>query len=327
MSDRIAAVVVTHNRLGELQTSVAALRAQTRPLDAILVLNSGSTDGTQAWLDAQPDVQPLHTENRGAAAAFALGLETALAQGFDWCWCMDDDAHPTHGALSALCDAVAARPDVRVFNSLALARDAPTHFAVGALWVRTHGADYLSGERLNHTSELTPYADADGLVNSIGGHFYLGTLLHRSVVERVGLPLAWLFYRGDEVEYSLRIMRAGCPIYIVTRSIVYHPEVGWVTLRYFRKTKFFETMPPQKRYYSIRNSMWIYRVYYAPRSVGLYAAKRLASAFLTELWLVPHKPFSERLAACNAALRGLLDGLRIRPARDANHPTTNQLIL
>lgn len=318
MSERIAAIVVTHNRLADLQAGVAALRAQTRPADAILVINNGSTDGTRNWLEAQADLQALHRENRGAAAAFALGLETALAQGFDWFWCMDDDAHPAPDALAALCIALRARPDVRVFNSLALARNAPTHFAVGALWVRTTPDDYLFGQRLATTAELPPYTDAYGLVNSIGGHFYLGTLLHRSVVEKVGLPLPWLFFRGDEVEYSLRIMRAGYLIAIVPASIVRHPEVAWVPLRLGAKTKIFETMPAQKRYYSIRNSMWIYRIYYAPRSVSMYALRRLGGAFITELWLVRGKPWSERLAACDAALRGLFDGLRIRIPRDAN---------
>lgn len=308
MAERIVAIIVTYNRLGDLQTGIAALRAQTRPLDALLVINNGSTDGTQGWLEAQPDVQVLQHENQGASAAFALGLSTALEHGFDWFWCMDDDAHPAPDALSALCAAIAARPDIRVFNSLGMARSDPTHFAVGALWARTNPNNYLSGKRLNTLAELAPYTDADGLVNSIGGHFYLGTMLHRSVVAAVGLPLAWLFIRGDEVEYGLRVMRAGYPIYVVVASRVVHPETEAVVFHFFGKTKSFDTMSPQKRYYTLRNSMWLHRHYYAPQSVLLYAARRLGGTFLTELWLVRNKrgangspPVTPPCAVCGTA--------------------------
>lgn len=318
MIERIAAIVVTFNRLDDLQTGIAALRAQTRPLDEIIIINNGSTDGTKKWLETQPTLHVLHNENRGAGAAFALGLDTARERGFNWCWCMDDDAHPAPDALSALCAAITARPDIRVFNSLAMARHTPTAFAVGALWVRTAPDNYLTGVRVATLAGLVPYTDADGLVNSIGGHFYLGTLIHRSVIEKVGVPLAWLFIRGDEVEYSLRIMRAGYPIYAVVASRVYHPATIAVIVRLLNQTKAFETMSLQKRYYSTRNSIWIHRQYYAPQPLLVYGARRLAGAFLTELWLVPHKPWQERLAACDAALRGLMDGVRLRPPRDTS---------
>ena len=44
--ETIAALVVTYNRLADLKKCLDTLRQQTRPLDAILIVNNGSTDGT-----------------------------------------------------------------------------------------------------------------------------------------------------------------------------------------------------------------------------------------------------------------------------------------
>ncbi len=160
--------------------------------------------------------------------------------------------------------------------------------------------------------------DENGLVDSIGGHFYHGTLIHRSVIEQLGVTLEWLFFRGEEVEYGLRIMRAGYPILSVPASVVYHPEMSTVSLRAFGKTKFFEVMSPLKRYYSIRNSMWVRRVYYPDASLFLYAARRLGGTLLAELWLAPNKAWQERFAACGAAMRAIMDGARMQPPENAN---------
>ncbi|MBK8785130.1 MAG: glycosyltransferase [Chitinophagaceae bacterium] len=54
--EKVVAVVVTYNRLALLSECITALRNQSRPLDGILVINNGSTDGTEEWLNAQPDV-------------------------------------------------------------------------------------------------------------------------------------------------------------------------------------------------------------------------------------------------------------------------------
>lgn len=58
--EKVIAVVVTYNRLALLSECIAALRNQTRPLDGILVINNGSTDGTEAWLKSQRIFSLLH---------------------------------------------------------------------------------------------------------------------------------------------------------------------------------------------------------------------------------------------------------------------------
>ena len=60
---KITAVVVTYNRRELLIRCIEHLRKQTVKLDNIIVINNGSTDGTDVWLDSQIDLDVIHQEN------------------------------------------------------------------------------------------------------------------------------------------------------------------------------------------------------------------------------------------------------------------------
>ncbi len=100
---RIAAVVVTFNRLDLLQRLVGRL-AETDRLDEILVVDNASTDGTVEWLrSAETEIERLHarhlTDNTGGAGGFHEGLRWAVERGADLVWLMDDDGLPEPGCL------------------------------------------------------------------------------------------------------------------------------------------------------------------------------------------------------------------------------------
>lgn len=310
-SQRIAAIIVTYNRLAELQANVHALHSQTRPPDKIIIVNNDSTDGTRAWLDAQPDLHVIHQANRGAGSGFASGLNAMVEMGYDWGWCLDDDAIPEPEALGALCRAMEARPDARVFNSVGLAANDPTQFASGALCVRTTPENYLVGQNVTAPGLLAPFMDANGMIDSIGGHFWLGTCIHHTVVRSVGVPYEWLMMRGDEVEYGLRIMRAGFHIYVVEASHVLHPQMPFVTVNLLGHHKTLKNTTTIKWYYALRNGVWIQRTYYAQFPLLPYVGRRLGGALLMELFIAPNKSLGERFASSRSAVRGVVDGMRL----------------
>ncbi|MCB9247374.1 MAG: glycosyltransferase [Ignavibacteriales bacterium] len=99
---KIAAVVVTYNRLGLLKECIDSLRGQTRKLDEIIVVNNDSKDGTKEWLEEQKDVTKIHQENLGGAGGFHNGMKAAYEKGYDWIWLMDDDCLPKLNALEYL---------------------------------------------------------------------------------------------------------------------------------------------------------------------------------------------------------------------------------
>ncbi len=102
MTEKIAIVVVTYNRLALLKECIPALRIQTRKPDVIIVINNDSTDGTAQWLQEQPDLQVIQQENIGGAGGFYRGVKEAYEQGFDWIWVMDDDVEPMPDCLENL---------------------------------------------------------------------------------------------------------------------------------------------------------------------------------------------------------------------------------
>lgn len=109
MRGHIHAVVLTYNRRELLLQNLTALSQQTRPLDSILVLDNGSTDGTSEAVSALalPNVVYKRLErNIGVAKGFIAAVQAAFDDPrADWIWLMDDDMVPSRTALAELVNA------------------------------------------------------------------------------------------------------------------------------------------------------------------------------------------------------------------------------
>ena len=88
---KIAAVVVTFNRLELLKKVIAGLRNQTRMPDKIIVVNNSSTDGTAEWLKENADLHVVTQPNWGSSGGQFTGSMEAYKLGYDYIWLMDDD--------------------------------------------------------------------------------------------------------------------------------------------------------------------------------------------------------------------------------------------
>src|SRR6516165_8361801 len=101
---RVVAVVVTYNRRDLLLEALAAVSAQTRAPDAVIVVDNASADGTAGAVRTKfPAVHLAElTRNSGGAGGFAYGMALALADHADLIWVMDDDTMPEPAALAAL---------------------------------------------------------------------------------------------------------------------------------------------------------------------------------------------------------------------------------
>jgi len=98
VSATVAAVVPNWNGARWLPSCLAALRAQTRPFDALIVVDNGSTDGSADGLG--PDVTVVRLgENRGFAAAANAGLR---ATGADFVALVNSDVELEPGWLEAM---------------------------------------------------------------------------------------------------------------------------------------------------------------------------------------------------------------------------------
>jgi GT2 family glycosyltransferase len=91
---RVVAVLVTHNGALWLPEVVAALGSQTRPIDFISAIDTGSTDSSTKLLKSaripfittEPDV--------GYGHAVSLAMQTLPeCQSDEWIWLIHDDSH------------------------------------------------------------------------------------------------------------------------------------------------------------------------------------------------------------------------------------------
>ncbi len=241
--EKVIAVVVTYNRKALLSECIEALRNQTRPLDGILVVNNGSTDDTEEWLSKQKDLTFITQKNVGSSGGFATGLTWAYENGFSWIWCMDDDGYPKEDALENLL--AADDGCLRLLNCAVIDKTDKKTF----VW---------------KTQQYKSLDEVDCKIIHGIGHPFNGTLLHRRIIERVGVPKPKYFLWGDETEYYYRIVKSNdIPVCTVADSIHYHPATA------FSIKNDWDYKSGWKMYYYIRNRFFVHQAKFNNKATAL----------------------------------------------------------
>ena len=241
--EKAIAVVVSYNRQKLLSECITALRNQSRKLDAILVINNGSTDNTEQWLQEQQDVFFITQKNIGSSGGFNTGISWAYKHGYSWIWCMDDDGYPKEDALEKLL--ASETPKRSLINCAVLNKEDKRTF----VW---------------KTKDFKTIDEVDVDIIPGIGHPFNGTLLHREIVEKVGVPKTALFLWGDETEYYYRIIKKHkFPVYTVAGSIHYHPAAAFT----FKNDWDYKTS--WKMYFYVRNRLHVHNAKFANKMLAL----------------------------------------------------------
>lgn len=303
-STRLVAVVVTYNRLAQLKVTVGRLlESAAGELDAILVLDNASTDGTSEWLASQITTDPRldvlsNDTNTGGAGGFERGMRHAMSTyDPDWLVLMDDDGRPEPGVLGAFLSsdrsaaeawaAAVYHPDQRICD---MNRPSINPFWHRSVLFRT----VLGGGRNGFHIGSAEY-DSDHPCD-IDGTSFVGFFISRAGVDRAGYPDGRLFLYGDDVLYTLGLRDKG-------GRILFDPnlkfEHDFTTIdgadQRFR--------PLWKSYYHYRNLLMVYRL-----CSGLLFPLVLPAAAGKWLLKVRHHQ-GERWAFIGLVLRALRDGL------------------
>jgi rhamnopyranosyl-N-acetylglucosaminyl-diphospho-decaprenol beta-1,3/1,4-galactofuranosyltransferase len=256
VAPRLAAVVVTYNRLPMLQRALPRLLDQS--LERVIVVDNATTDGTAAWLASQHDPRLMVVtlpENSGGAGGFEAGMARLVAQDNpDWIVLLDDDAWPEPGALQRFVETAPSLPAatgavvaaVRLPNGQISEMNRPGY---NPFW---HGrkiwATLARGSRAGFKLPDSAYAATVPLVEIDNGSF-VGYFVARAGWQKAGLPEGGLFIYGDDVLYSLRLRRAGL-------KVVFDPGL-WFTHDCGSMDAHFVYRPLWKIYYHCRNGVAI----------------------------------------------------------------------
>lgn len=296
---KLGAVVVTYNRLAQIEATVARLLAE--PLDVLVVVDNGSTDGSREFLRGldDPRLDLIESrENIGGAGGFETGLRHVMAaHDPDWVVVMDDDARPEPGALAAFraadlaaWDAVTAAvyyPDGRICE---MNRPVLNPFWHPEIFLRV----ISGGGRAAFHLGAADYARTAPM--PVDGGSFVGLFLSRRAIALAGYPDGRLFIYAEDGLYSLSLTEAG-------GRVGFFPGV-----RFEHDCTTFagppgRFTPPWKAYYYHRNLLMLYR-----RAAGIWFWPALLLVLPKWLWKTraqgAHKGTYLRLLA-----RAVRDGL------------------
>jgi rhamnopyranosyl-N-acetylglucosaminyl-diphospho-decaprenol beta-1,3/1,4-galactofuranosyltransferase len=289
MKNTVAAVVVTFNRKQLLTECLNALLTQTHPVDRVIVVDNASADGTpeflyeKGYLDNSLIEYVRLAENTGGAGGFHEGVKRAYEMGYEWIWLMDDDAEPLLDALEVLAKhfdtekVSALAGTVRDFEGISLMNRGVINFA--PVFPVIH-----------QPLDLDSYKKE---VVEIDVASFVGILVSRNSISKIGLPKKEFFIHYDDLEYSIRLKQTG-KILLITDSTILHKEQARnsQTEVSFMGKKFIK-IPYEKfwlTYFGRRNLVWIGKKYTKNKLIFHWSVFRIyLKAFLEILLFNDHK--------------------------------------
>jgi len=292
---KVIAVVVTYNRRDLLLESLAAVLAQTRAPDKVIVVDNASEDGTAAAVrDQFPSVHLAELRrNSGGAGGFAGGLTLALADGADLIWLMDDDTVPEPGALTAL---LGARDRMAAQDR---SGGPPALVASQVLWTDGREHPMNTPRRKPFAAKAERLAAAAVGCVPIRSASFVSILVDAAECRRRGLPRADYFLWNDDFEFTTRLLRGNTGL-LCPASVVVH------------KTKTFgstDVDPGDRFFYEVRNKVWMFK-----DSAPLAPLERAAYGGSTvRRWARTFARSHDRRTLRQSLFRGIAAGVRTSP--------------
>ena len=215
---KVIAVVLTYNRKNLLEECLNAILQQTYPVEKIVLVDNGSTDGTRNYLE---DVKILPNEiidyaliekNVGPAAGYEFGMSRALNYDADWQWVMDDDTIPTSTCLEELIKASETLKDEKISFL------ASTVFGENNEFMNVPGIDITPSE--NGYQSWYKYL-REGLVR-ISAATYVSLLIKQDAMRVCGFPYKGFYFWGIDTEQTRRFIKFYGDAYFCGKSIAIH---------------------------------------------------------------------------------------------------------
>lgn len=218
---RILAAIVTYNRVALLERCIDHVLSQTRPPDELLVVNNSSTDGTVEMLERKR-IKYVTQPNVGSAGGWKRCIDEAIASKCDAVWLMDDDGYPDRDALRIL--EASLQPGVSCVSSVVVRENSPDTFVFPFPLLDQRGLPVLL-RRKRKIARLSELEKLAGGPTYPFVHLFNGALVSTAVVRQIGNVESDFFLMGDEVDFFMRLRRAG-PVISDLRARHLHPDVS-----------------------------------------------------------------------------------------------------
>lgn len=282
VNSSVCAVVVTYNRKELLWECLESLKYQSKHLDAIYIVDNASIDDTPQFLKEKGYLTEIpqsfdkswekdfviknnlkgndliihyyrSNRNLGGTGGFYEGIKRSYEKGYEWLWIMDDDAEPKKNALLKLFEYTSENAVSAVAN---LVLDTNNEIQL------YHNANLNFSSYISFVSTLK-ISDFDNKVLKIDMSSFVGILISKKCIEKVGFPKKELFIYEDDIEYSIRLKTCG-KILLVTDSVIIHKakhkknEIRKFFNRNYNKIPIKDYW---RVYFGLRNYVWIRKKY------------------------------------------------------------------
>lgn len=214
MTAAVSIVIPNWNGLRFLPGCLSSIQGQQCSAWQIIVVDNGSTDGSLEYLRTdQPDVRLIALpENRGFSAAVNAGI---LSSNAPYIFLLNNDTELEPDCLQHLLKAAEALPAYDVFTPKMLSfQQREVLDGAGDAYLRG-GAGYRLGTM---EKDCETYNQPGPVFGACAG----AALYRRSLFDRIGLFDEDFFAYLEDVDFNLRLNRAGGRAWYVPAAQVYH---------------------------------------------------------------------------------------------------------
>lgn len=227
---KLSVVIICWNSLSNLKELFASLPDALEGLDSeVIVVDNGSTDGTEAWLK-QCGISHSYMKldrNYGVAAARNKGIEEASGR---YVWLLDDDTIINLEAARGLVEYMDSHPDCGIAACTLRAPD-------GALQ-RSYKPFPGIGMKVRNMLGMDssdPYSAELAAGLPFEPTYVIGAcqMIRRELFLKVGMLDSRIFYGPEDADFCLRVRKAGMHIAYLPNIEIIHKWKRITTRRPF----------------------------------------------------------------------------------------------
>jgi GT2 family glycosyltransferase len=219
----VTAVIVSHDGAVWLPEVVASLSSQTRGLDQIVAVDTGSKDKSASLLRAAKIPVLTLSRDIGFGDAVYRAVEKfpkSNNERNEWIWVIHDDCAPKSDALEKLLAELVDRPNVAMAGPKLLGWYDRSHLLEVGVSITNNGARWTGMETHEYDQ-----GQHDG-VQDVLSVSTAGALIRRDVFEELGGFDPQLALFRDDVDFGWRLRMAGHSVIVVTDSVAFHAQAA-----------------------------------------------------------------------------------------------------
>lgn len=246
----VAIILLNWNGFDYTKACLESLREITYSDCQMILVDNGSTDGSLERLQALfPEVVFLHTPlNLGFTGGNNLGMEYASKLGYSYILLLNNDTLVEKDFLAPLVEHLDASPTVAAVQPL-------IYYVHDQKKLWNAGGNYRKWLGDSPTSYLIRDFNRPYPTDWITG---CALLIKASVIQQVGMLDAAYFAYHEDVDWSLRMKKAGMTLAVVPQSRIYHVAGASSTSKESGKEGFLDS---KIHYLNVRNQFFQLRKY------------------------------------------------------------------